>query len=188
MVEDVLDFSFRVSSREAYVSPSRGAQGNALKTLVAMPFVLDGDTGRVEIDARGVRHKITFAVDPIRQQPVIRHERRAGLVKTGCRVTVRWPHSASTLRNGEGLDHQRIAKLLSAIRAGSRPVKAAQLGIIGEAHLRQLFECLGCLMDTFEYKRVVAECDGFGSLPWVSRLVSATARTTTMKGACSSLA
>jgi DNA topoisomerase VI subunit B len=37
----VLDFSVRVSSREAYVAPDRGAQGNALKTIIAMPFVLD---------------------------------------------------------------------------------------------------------------------------------------------------
>ena len=27
-------------------SPTRGAQGNALKTIVAMPFVLDGERGR----------------------------------------------------------------------------------------------------------------------------------------------
>ena len=39
-VKAMLDFSVRVSSREAYVSPTRGAQGNALKTLVAMPYVL----------------------------------------------------------------------------------------------------------------------------------------------------
>lgn len=31
-VESILDFSIRVSSREAYVAPDRGAQGNALKT------------------------------------------------------------------------------------------------------------------------------------------------------------
>jgi hypothetical protein len=31
-VADVLDYAVRVSSREAYVSPTRGAQGNALKT------------------------------------------------------------------------------------------------------------------------------------------------------------
>ena len=43
-----------LSSREAYVCPTRGAQGNALKTIVAMPFVLDGERGRVEIEARGV--------------------------------------------------------------------------------------------------------------------------------------
>jgi DNA topoisomerase VI subunit B len=32
-VKALLDFSVRVSSREAYASPTRGAQGNALKTL-----------------------------------------------------------------------------------------------------------------------------------------------------------
>ena len=32
-VETMLDFSVRVSSREACASPTRGAQGNALKTL-----------------------------------------------------------------------------------------------------------------------------------------------------------
>ena len=30
-IESILDYSIRVSSREAYVSPTRGAQGNALK-------------------------------------------------------------------------------------------------------------------------------------------------------------
>src|SRR5262245_14988469 len=44
-IAGVLDFSVRVSSREAYIAPDRGAQGNALKTLVAMPFVLDGSAG-----------------------------------------------------------------------------------------------------------------------------------------------
>ena len=54
-IEGILDFSVRVSSREAYVSPTRGAQGNALKTILAMPFVLDHENreGHVEIIARG---------------------------------------------------------------------------------------------------------------------------------------
>jgi DNA topoisomerase VI subunit B len=73
VVEDILDFSVRVSSREAYVSPTRGAQGNALKTVLAMPFVLDGERGRVEIEAHGVRPLIDFGVDRIRQQPTIEH-------------------------------------------------------------------------------------------------------------------
>jgi hypothetical protein len=54
-VTDILDFSSRVSSREAYVAPDRGAQGNALKTILAMPFVLDGEAGHVEICAHGLR-------------------------------------------------------------------------------------------------------------------------------------
>ena len=39
-IESILDYSIRVSSREAYVSPTRGAQGNALKTILAMGYVL----------------------------------------------------------------------------------------------------------------------------------------------------
>jgi DNA topoisomerase VI subunit B len=39
-VADIIDYTARVSSREAYVSPIRGAQGNALKTILAMPFAL----------------------------------------------------------------------------------------------------------------------------------------------------
>src|SRR4051812_9989729 len=70
-ISGVLDFAVRVSSNEAYVSPTRGAQGNALKTIVAMPFVLDGESGKVEIEANGVLHTITFRVDRIRQEPVI---------------------------------------------------------------------------------------------------------------------
>src|SRR5262249_49425118 len=68
-VKSLLDFSVRVSSREAYASPTRGAQGNALKTLVAMPFALSGSTGVTTIVARGVRHTITFTVDSLRQEP-----------------------------------------------------------------------------------------------------------------------
>ena len=72
-IDAILDFSVRVSSREAYVSPTRGARGNALKTLIAMPFVLDGEAGTVEIEACGARHVITCEVDHIQQKPVIHH-------------------------------------------------------------------------------------------------------------------
>jgi hypothetical protein len=36
----------RVGSREADITPDRGAQGDALKTLLAMPFALDGNASR----------------------------------------------------------------------------------------------------------------------------------------------
>jgi DNA topoisomerase VI subunit B len=89
-VKDVLDFSVRVSSREAYVSPTRGAQGNALKTVVAMPFVLDGQRGQVEIEAHGIAHTITFEVDHIRQEPLIHHDQGKSRVKVGTVVRVPW--------------------------------------------------------------------------------------------------
>jgi len=84
----------RVSNREAYVSPTRGAQGNALKTIAAMPFVLDGTMGRVDIATLGQRHEITFAVDQIRQEPAISREICPADVKTGTVVNVHWPDSA----------------------------------------------------------------------------------------------
>jgi DNA topoisomerase VI subunit B len=89
-VAGVLDFAVRVSSREAYVSPTRGAQGNALKTLVAMPFVLDGTQGQVEILACGVRHAITLQVDRIRQMPAIDHQKSPAATQ-GTQVRVHWP-------------------------------------------------------------------------------------------------
>jgi DNA topoisomerase VI subunit B len=57
-VADIIDYTARVSSREAYVSPTRGAQGNALKTILAMPFALDGERGETIIESQGVAHRI----------------------------------------------------------------------------------------------------------------------------------
>ena len=96
-VKGVLDFSVRVSSREAYVSPTRGAQGNALKTVIAMPFALDGSKGRVAIEAHGTAHDIEMSVDQVRQAPRFKHVCAASSVKNGTRVTVFWPNSACSI-------------------------------------------------------------------------------------------
>ena len=96
-VAGMLDFNSRASSREAYVAPDRGAQGNALMTLVAMPFVLDGKRGDIEIVAQGVRHRIVFTVDAIRQKPLITHEPVEVEEKNGTKITVFWPDSASSI-------------------------------------------------------------------------------------------
>ena len=97
VIEDILDFTVRVSSREAYVGPTRGAQGNALKTLLVMPFVLDGNAGLVEIESLGVHHKILLAIDRIAQEPKAEIVREASLVKTGTIVRLHWPNSASSI-------------------------------------------------------------------------------------------
>jgi DNA topoisomerase VI subunit B len=276
-VAGILDFSVRVSSREAYVSPTRGAQGNAWKTIIAMPFVIDGKQGRLAVEARGVRHDITLKVDPIRQKPLAAHPQTFSSVKIGTVVRVPYPcilleqtrsrflqiahdftflnphltlsmdwfgkrtkvqatdsawrkwlssdptcphwyspperferlvaaylaHDAdagrertvralvaefrgltgsakqkavldatglaraglSALRNGDGLDHQKVAALLDAMREHSKPVKPVQLGVIGKDHLAARFKGLGCEMESFEYRRLVGETDG---LPWVA--------------------
>lgn len=66
-IKSVLDYSIRVSSREGYASPTRGAQGNALKTILPMAYVLDerhGEeaSGKTVIEAHGIAHHIEFAV------------------------------------------------------------------------------------------------------------------------------
>ncbi len=93
VVDSVLDFDVRISSREAYVSPCRGAQGNALKTVVAMPFSLCGH-GAVIIESQGIRHEIRVSVDRLRQVPKIDHQTRASTVVTGTKVFVQWPDLA----------------------------------------------------------------------------------------------
>ncbi len=97
IISGVLDFSMRISSREAYVAPDRGAQGNALKTIVAMPFVLDGNQGGLEVDAVGALHRIKFTVDPIRQEPVIRHNVDPTDRKNGTEILMEWPDSACSI-------------------------------------------------------------------------------------------
>jgi hypothetical protein len=111
-VQAVLDFEVRVSSREAYVSPCRGAQGNALKTLMAMPYVLSGGTeGRVEIAAQGCRHEITMRVDHLRQRPEIDHDPHLDpTVKTGTSIRINWPDSPSSILENAEARLLQIAK------------------------------------------------------------------------------
>jgi DNA topoisomerase VI subunit B len=277
-VEGVLDFALRVSTREAYVSPCRGAQGNALKCLVAMPFVLDGEQGQIEVEAHGTLHTITLRVDRIRQQPAVEHAQDLVRPVPGTRIRVRWPDSAcSILASSElrflqladdytflnphlslsvdwfgkvrrveatastwkkwlpsnptcphwytpehferliaayiahdlaadntrtvrelvaefrgltasarqkavldqvGLSRTGLAelveggvlrsdllgRLLAAMKGHSRPVKPADLGVIGKEHFARRFEALGCEMDSFDYKKVADTTDG---APWL---------------------
>ena len=63
VVEKVLDYSVRISDKAAYRSPTRGAQGNALKTVVGIPYALECREP-VIIEGTGVRHEIKPWVDP----------------------------------------------------------------------------------------------------------------------------
>jgi DNA topoisomerase VI subunit B len=101
-VQGLLNYSVRMSSREAYVSPTRGAQGNALQTILAVPFALDGGHGRADISALGQRHEISFRVDHIEQRPIITPAVHPENVKTGTTIKIWWPAECmETLRNAE---------------------------------------------------------------------------------------
>jgi hypothetical protein len=77
------------------VSPTRGAQGNVLKTIIPMGFALDGTCGETIIESRGVRHLIGFSIDHIRQEPTVDKTRSSSLVSTGTSIEVRWPNADS---------------------------------------------------------------------------------------------
>ena len=63
LIDKILDYNVRVSDKMAYRSPTRGAQGNALKTIIGIPYSL-GSREPLVITARGVRHTIRPRVDP----------------------------------------------------------------------------------------------------------------------------
>jgi DNA topoisomerase VI subunit B len=81
VVRRVLDYSIRVSDKAAYRSPTRGAQGNALKTIIGIPYAL-GVREPIVIGARGVRHIIMPSIDPAGTVR-INHEEHNGLPSGG---------------------------------------------------------------------------------------------------------
>ena len=83
-------------------------------------------------------------------------KQKAVLEETGLART-----NLSALVDGDGLQHEPIAQLLTAIQKHSKPVKPAALGIIGEAHIRSRFEEIGCEMKSFGYRKT-AEVDSEG--------------------------
>jgi DNA topoisomerase VI subunit B len=99
-IKSITDYSIRVSSREAYVSPTRGAQGNALKTILAMGYVLDREredgtnaeaVGVTIIKTRGVEHRIEFRVDHVTNEPKITHTTKPSSIDVGTKITIKWP-------------------------------------------------------------------------------------------------
>ena len=93
-IRDILDYTTRTSAREAYCSPSRGQQGNAIKTLIAMPYALASGSDATIIESRGMAHSIVFTADAVRQEPRVVRTTSRSTVKSGTSLTVCWPDSA----------------------------------------------------------------------------------------------
>jgi Histidine kinase-, DNA gyrase B-, and HSP90-like ATPase len=120
-IAGIIDYKIRISSREAYISPTRGRQGNALKTILPMAYVLGGRIkGETWIEARGLKHRILFTVNQIGQEPVVKNIRTRSRVRTGTRVTVFWPSEMIETDDEYGwrdndpveIDHDAISELL----------------------------------------------------------------------------
>jgi len=91
VVRKALDYSIRVSDKAAYRSPTRGAQGNALKTIIGIPYAL-GSREPIVVAARGVQHTIRPWVDPAGEVRVPHAEVPvASLGGAGTRVSLEIP-------------------------------------------------------------------------------------------------
>jgi len=97
-VRDALDFSVRVSDKAAYRSPTRGAQGNALKTVFGIPPAL-GSLEPVVVEARGLRHEIRVWKDPAGELRV-QCDDTASPVEVGTKVALAVPEEGQDLDPG----------------------------------------------------------------------------------------
>ncbi|OPY01283.1 MAG: DNA topoisomerase VI subunit B [Syntrophorhabdus sp. PtaB.Bin047] len=89
VIKDSLDYMVRVSDKILYVSPSRGQLGNALMCLYAIPFVLHGQYGKVEIETGGELHTIEIMLERIFGSPrITRTVTNGDFVKTGTSITI----------------------------------------------------------------------------------------------------
>jgi Histidine kinase-, DNA gyrase B-, and HSP90-like ATPase len=102
-VKKLADLKSKTSSNSAYASPTRGQQGNALQTIIPMGCALarehgwDASDAVVIIEAQDFAQRVGFAIDPLRQTASVNCVKERSAVKTGTRVTVRWPTEACFL-------------------------------------------------------------------------------------------
>jgi DNA topoisomerase VI subunit B len=86
LLDQLLDFSLLVSDKSAYRSPTRGSQGNALKTVLGIATAF-GRTEPVIVESLGVRHEMRAGVDPA-GHVWTEHEKSAAGDDTGTMITV----------------------------------------------------------------------------------------------------
>ena len=114
IVAGLCDFTMLVSDKARYRGPTRGAQGNAFKTLLGIPYALGVDEP-VVIESAGVRHELRVTVDRV-GDVVVTHETTASDRTVGTSVTVplpadlevdagRWAYGAALVN--PHADHQR---------------------------------------------------------------------------------
>jgi DNA topoisomerase VI subunit B len=92
LVHRIFNFATRTSDKAVYRSPTRGAQGNALKTVLGIPYAL-GVRGPLVIDAQGRHHVITPAVNPAGHVD-IDHQDTATAKTLGTRIALSLPTAA----------------------------------------------------------------------------------------------
>jgi DNA topoisomerase VI subunit B len=113
VVRRLLDYEVRVSDKAAYRSPTRGAQGNALKTVIGIPYALGSREPITIVAGDGIEHTIEPSVDPAGNVH-IGHDERNGHPRGGTTVSVLIPTGldgdAATLAEINGFSNPLIAQ------------------------------------------------------------------------------
>lgn len=102
VLDGSLNYGVRVSDKMNYISPSRGQQGNALKTLWAAPLVVDGNRGIVDVATKDYAHQIMITLDRIEQKPKFSKIELETKVQNGTFIKV---HSLYLSRSVSNLDY-----------------------------------------------------------------------------------
>jgi hypothetical protein len=88
-IERILNFGTRTSDKAHYKSPTRGAQGNALKTIIGIPYALECRKPIV-IESQGKRHFLRPKIDPAGEVS-IGHDTADSPLRAGTRLLVAVP-------------------------------------------------------------------------------------------------
>jgi DNA topoisomerase VI subunit B len=139
-LEQSLNYMVRVSDKNYYISPSRGQLGNALKCLWAMPYVIDGGNGRVDVSTKSKTHRIDVVLNLIAQKPELKHTVSDGsFVKNGTFIRIHMDQLASLGSDeNETCYKSRITQLVSQY-AAFNPHASFVFG--GQRYDRSLTEC-----------------------------------------------
>jgi DNA topoisomerase VI subunit B len=97
LVERLCVRSERTSSREAYAAPDRGALGNALQVLMALPFGSGHDQAVTVITSRGVEHTITLRVNRLEGRIDVERVERPVPDAPGTTITIARPPQHSLI-------------------------------------------------------------------------------------------
>ena len=91
LVARLCDRSLRTSAREAYPTPERGRQGNALQVLMCLALGLGWERVEHTITSQGIRHTITLTVDRLAQRIVLERQETPVEHRSGTTVRIGYP-------------------------------------------------------------------------------------------------
>lgn len=88
-MQRILNFATRTSDKAHHRSPTRGAQGNALKTIIGIPYAL-GSRKPVVLESQGERHFLLPKIDPAGEVSIA-HTSAVAPLRQGTRLLVAVP-------------------------------------------------------------------------------------------------